>query len=55
MLNVNWEKIHAIILSVTCHGLRKFAPTHTDPLISICEFSKPCDLLFFELESLVKC
>ena len=55
MLNVNWEKIHSIILSVTCHGLRNFPLTHTDPLISICEFLKPCDLLFSELESLVKC
>ena len=24
MLNVNWEKIHSVILSVTCHGLRNF-------------------------------
>ena len=24
MLNLNWEKIHSIILSVTCHGLRNF-------------------------------
>ena len=24
MLNVNWEKIHSIILCVTCHGLRNF-------------------------------
>ena len=32
MLNVNWEKIHSIILSVTCHGLRNFAPAHTHPL-----------------------
>ena len=24
MLNVNWEKIHSIILSVTCDGLRNF-------------------------------
>ena len=24
MLNVNWEKIYSIILSVTCHGLRNF-------------------------------
>ena len=32
MLNVNWEKIHSIILSVTHHGLRNFAPTHTHPL-----------------------
>ena len=108
MLNVNWEKIHSIILCITCHGLRNFPPlihipsypfmnfqnpasyyfwvrvthkmlnvnwgknslnnfmyhlswfqklssTHTHPLISIHEFSKPCELLFFELESLIKC
>ena len=55
MLNVNWEKIHSIILSLTCHGLRNFAPTHTHPLKPICEFSKPYELLFSELESLVKC
>ena len=24
MLNVNWEKIHSIILCVTCHGFRNF-------------------------------
>ena len=24
ILNVNWEKIHSIILSLTCHGLRNF-------------------------------
>ena len=55
MLNVNWEKIHSIILSVTCHGFRNFAPAHTHPLVSIHEFSKPCKLFFFELESLIKC
>ena len=55
MLNVNWEKIHSIILSVTCHGLRNFAPTHTHPLKTIHEFSKPYELLFSELESLIKC
>ena len=55
MLNVNWEKIHSIILSVTHHGLRNFAPTHTHPLKPIREFLKPYQLLFFELESLVKC
>ena len=32
MLNVNWEKIHSIILSVTCHGLRNFCPcSYTSP------------------------
>ena len=58
MLNVNWEKIHSIILSVTCHGLRNFAPAHTHPLKTIREFLKPYELLFSqftELESLIKC
>ena len=54
MLNVNCIKIHSIILSVSCHGLRNFAPAHTHPLKTICEFSKPYELLFSELESLVK-
>ena len=55
MLNVNWEKIHSIILSVTCHGSRNFAPADTHPLKIIHEFSKPYELLFSELESLIKC
>ena len=55
MLNVNWEQIHSIFLSVTCHGLRNFAPTHTHPLKPIHEFLKPYELLYFELESLIKC
>ena len=55
MMNVNWEKIQSIILSVTCHGLRNFAPAHTHPLKPICEFLKPYELLFSELESIVKC
>ena len=54
MLNVNCMKIHSVILSVTCHGLRNFASAHTHPLISIHEFSKPYKLLFSELESLIK-
>ena len=54
MLNVNWEKIHSIILSVTCHGLRNFSPAHTHPLKIIHELSKPYDLLFSDLESLIK-
>ena len=49
MLNVNWEKIHSIILSVTCHGLRN-SPAHTHALVSICESLKPCKLLIFEFE-----
>ena len=55
MLNVNWEKIHSILLSVTCHGLRNFAPAHTHPLKTSHEFSRPYELLFSELESLIKC
>ena len=35
--------------------LKKLSLTHTNPLISICEFLKPYELLFFELESLIKC
>ena len=48
-------KIHSIILSFTCHGLNKLSPTHTHPLKTICEFSKPYELLIFELELLIKC
>ena len=46
---VNWEQIHFFI----CHlsGLS----LHTHPLVSILEFSKPYELLYFELESLIKC
>ena len=56
-LNVHWEKnsLNNFILSVTCHGLRNFPLLMTHPLKIICEFSKPYKLLFFELESLVKC
>ena len=55
MMNVNWEKIQSIILSVPCHGLRNFPPAHTHPLKPICEFLTPYQLLFSELESLIKC
>ena len=39
-----------------CHlsWFKKFSATHTYPLVSICEFSKPYELLFFEFESIVK-
>ena len=33
MLNVNCIKIHSIILSVTCHGLRNFPYSYTSPYI----------------------
>ena len=35
--------------------LKKLSPTHTHPIISIHEFLKPYELLFFELESVIKC
>ena len=41
-------KIHSIILSLTYHQLNKLSPTHTHPLKTVCEFSKPYELLFFE-------
>ena len=47
MLNVNWEKIHSIILCVTCHGLRNFAPAHTHPLKTIHEFLKSLWVIIF--------
>ena len=46
-MNVNWKKIHSIILLFTCHSLRNLSPTHTHPLISICEFLKPYELIIF--------
>ena len=33
--------------------LKEHPPTHTHPLISIHEFSKPYELLFFEFESFI--
>ena len=49
MLNLNWEKIS--LNNFMCHlsWLEKLSPTHTHPLISICEFLKPYKLLFFKL------
>ena len=47
MLNVNWEKIHSIILSLTCHGLRNFAPAHTHSLKTFHEFFKTLWVIIF--------
>ena len=40
-----------------CHlsWLEKLSLTHTHPLKTICEFLKPYELLFSELELLIKC
>ena len=55
MVKSEFKKIDSLFyLSVTCHDLRKISLTHTHPLISICEFSKPYELLFIELESFIK-
>ena len=54
-MNVNWHKNS--LNNFICHlsWFEKLSPTHTHPLKTICEFSKPYELLFFELESLIKC
>ena len=55
MLNVTFIKIHSIILSVTCHGLRNFHLLIHIPSYPFMNFWNPIKLLFFELESLIKC
>ena len=41
MLNVNCIKIHSIILSVTCHGLRNFPPLIHIPSKPFMNFQNP--------------
>ena len=41
MLNLNWEKIHSIILFVTCHGYRNFAPFIHIPRYPFVNFQNP--------------
>ena len=41
MLNVNCIKIHSIILSVTCHGLRNFPPLIHIPSKPFVNFQNP--------------
>ena len=55
MLNLNYEKIHSIILSVTCHGLRNFPSLIHIPSYPFLNFQNPMSYYFFELESLIKC
>ena len=55
MLNVNWEKNSINNFIFHLWWLKKLFVTHIHPLETICEFLKPYELLFFELESLVKC
>ena len=41
MLNLNWEKIHLVILSFTCHGLRNFLLLIHIPLKPFVNFRNP--------------
>ena len=45
-----------MLYNFICHlsWRKKLSPTHAHPLISICEFLKPYELLFIEFESFVK-
>ena len=47
MLNVNWEKFHSIILSVTCHGLRNFPYSYTSPHIHLWIFDSLWVIIFW--------
>ena len=46
MLNVNWKKIHSIILSVTCHGLRNFPLLIHIPSKPFVNFQNPMSYYF---------
>ena len=47
MLNVNWEKIHSIILSVTGHGLRNFPLLIHIPLYPFVNFFETLRVIIF--------
>ena len=49
MLNLNWEKIHSIILSVTCHGLRNFPLLIHIPLYPFVNFWNPTSYYILSL------
>ena len=56
MLNVNWEKIS--LNNFICHlsWLKKLSPhSYTSPSKPVMNFQNPYELLFSELESLIKC
>ena len=53
-MNVNWKKIHSVILSVTCHSLRKFSPFIHIPSYPFMNFWNTMSYYFFEFESFVK-
>ena len=49
MLNLNWEKIHSIILFVTCHGLRNFPLLIHIPLYPFMNCWNPTSYYFLSL------
>ena len=49
MLNFNWEKIHSIILFVTCHGLRNFPLLIHIPLYPFVNCWNPMSYYFLSL------
>ena len=49
MLNLNWEKIHSIILFVTCHGLRNFPLLIHIPSNPFVNFWNPTSYYFLSL------
>ena len=49
MVNLNWEKIHSIILFVTCHGLRNFPLLIHIPLYPFVNFWNPMSYYFLSL------
>ena len=48
------KKLHSIILSVTCHGIRNFPPLMHIPSYPFVNFWNHIELLFFEFQSFVK-
>ena len=49
MLNLNWKKIHSIILFVTCHGWRNFPLLIHIPLYPFVNFQNPMSYYFLSL------
>ena len=52
--NVNWKKIHSIMLSVTCHGFRNFPPLLHIPSYPLMNFWNPTIDYFLSLSHLLK-
>ena len=46
-LNINWKKIHSVILSATCHSLRNFPHSYTSPHIHLWIFETLWVIIFW--------